>query len=873
MSENKFDRKDGISADSHSKPVLVAAISNLIFGVLFCYLYGVESVGGWILTLAVASGGGAVVALALTPANRRNFLDPIGFAEDFVTNMASGNFAQDLNNKNLGQLKDLKTHLLSMNNRIVHATRAVLSASENVEHTATMLAVTVEQNSQSAQQAAASISSVATENTQQAAVIERLSSELMESHALVKKAVAYAAEATGAIDALQTSNSSGQTSLTGYTAMVEEKRGSLKLLGDTIQKLSKDSGQLGMIIESVGSINEQTNLLALNASIEAARSGEHGQGFEVVSQEIRKMAEQSAQAVQEIAGLINGVQVTVHNVVEQLNRSSAVFGNQSNTIESMTELVGKTNDDLTIMTDKIAAAGSQLHDVSEEIERAHQLVESLSALVQQTSAGSQEISAQTDEQALSMIDLQEIVTDLHSLSGTLRARTEFIRLPDEQDSGFNLDHTEKTFDPEEIKRVGRNYVLTTLLKASLVGGPIFGLLMAVSAQALNMRGILLGIGVAMLAGIGSGSISVLAKCKQVIMPTNIIIEHAQQVGKGDLTSDIEASAYVGKLVLIRDNFNTMLTAMRDTIGVTSQAAKSIEQLSERSMGLANRTVEESSNVRQMIEEMNEANQREAAAVDQTIFFSTKVVDVVNTVAQEADAIAKQGITIKSQITTSYEQAHQQHNEATAHVKIIEEVASTTQQLKEESMKISEIVKTITEIAEQINLLALNAAIEAARAGNNGRGFAVVAEEVRKLAEETSEAAQKTFAVIQQIQDNTNLVVNFMDPIRSTLQTQIELIFLGEQLLQNMDTGMGDLSQMTTDIAVICRDVRQAVSRIHQALIAFASSNEVTRNSSVQILEAVKSQEASAAQAHEAVQTCQEQAKVLQLETSYFKLSN
>ena len=94
-------------------------------------------------------------------------------------------------------------------------------------------------------------------------------------------------------------------------------------------------------------------------------------------------------------------------------------------------------------------------------------------------------------------------------------------------------------------------------------------------------------------------------------------------------------------------------------------------------------------------------------------------------------------------------------------KVVDESAQVIESLGKRSEEIAEIVDVITNISDQTNMLALNAAIEAARAGEQGRGFAVVAEEVKNLAEDSREAAERIAKVIKEVQLETNKAVEAM----------------------------------------------------------------------------------------------------------------
>jgi methyl-accepting chemotaxis protein len=174
-----------------------------------------------------------------------------------------------------------------------------------------------------------------------------------------------------------------------------------------------------------------------------------------------------------------------------------------------------------------------------------------------------------------------------------------------------------------------------------------------------------------------------------------------------------------------------------------------------------------------------------------------------------------------------EDGEKQVEKAISQINIISTTVNSTagiiEGLGDKSQEVGQIVDLITNVANQTNLLALNAAIEAARAGEQGRGFAVVAEEVRKLAEESGEAAKRIAGLIREVQIEAERAVNAMkDGTREVAQGTEVVASAGEafeHIIDAVNTVNQQIQEMTAASEEMAASAESAIHSIEQTAAA------------------------------------------------------
>ena len=282
------------------------------------------------------------------------------------------------------------------------------------------------------------------------------------------------------------------------------------------------------------------------------------------------------------------------------------------------------------------------------------------------------------------------------------------------------------------------------------------------------------------------------------------LDVSQRVYHGDMTInlDYDTPDEFGK---IAHSYNDTLGKIRTITAKIQDIANELTDSAETMSTGVNESAQVVTSIADSINGIAELSVSQNKNVDKASSALNNIISGVNDVAD----LAKQTASHANQVGTTVNQGIEGINVISQHMDRVEAMVSTSAEqvdtLGHRSEEIGQIVETIVNISGQTNLLALNAAIEAARAGEHGRGFAVVAEEIRKLAEDSQEAAQHIAELIGTIQEETKKAVDAMHHGNKGVRQGSEVV----------KEAMEEFSQVTDMVDSMVDQMAQVAQHIEQ----------------------------------------------------------
>lgn len=331
--------------------------------------------------------------------------------------------------------------------------------------------------------------------------------------------------------------------------------------------------------------------------------------------------------------------------------------------------------------------------------------------------------------------------------------------------------------------------------------------------------------------------------RNITRPLQNLVAVSRAVAQGDLTQSVA----VGGISEVRNlavAFEQMTAALRQIIIQTRNTADSVAAAAEELAASSGEVGKASEEVAIAIQQVSEGATRQVALSGNSTVAITGMVTNTSQTTAAAQAVALASSKSEQAAEWGKGQIHDAVDRIEQIRQQVDQAAAMIYALGDKSRQIGQIVDLITNIAGQTNLLALNAAIEAARAGEQGRGFAVVAEEVRKLAEQSQDAAKEIAAIIGAIQQETAVAVNAMDSGSKEVAAGVQVVQSSGTAFQQIFDAIKNMHVQVEAIVSLAERQQTASDEVDQAVHGIADAARINAASAEQVAAASEEQNAA-----------------------------
>ncbi|WP_019552658.1 methyl-accepting chemotaxis protein [Propionispira raffinosivorans] len=301
------------------------------------------------------------------------------------------------------QLQSLVKNIAAASAQVASSSKDLTRGAEDATNVTGQIATAVEEVAQNAEN--------------QSAVIDKTSRNVEQLAVSITQIAASSATVTDSVAKTVTAATTGSQSAESVHQQMNSIESTVASSAQAVEKLGARSSEIGQIIDTISGIAGQTNLLALNAAIEAARAGENGKGFAVVAEEVRKLAEQSKEAADQIGNMIRDIQTETEKAVSAMNQGSQEVKRGAQVVED----AGQNFKDISLLVNNVSLQSNEITSAIEEMRTGSQQISSavkeIETAGKQAAGKTQTVSAATEEHSAS---IEEILAASQELAATAR---------------------------------------------------------------------------------------------------------------------------------------------------------------------------------------------------------------------------------------------------------------------------------------------------------------------------------------------------------------------------------------------------------------------------------------------------------------------
>lgn len=359
--------------------------------------------------------------------------------------------------------------------------------------------------------------------------------------------------------------------------------------------------------------------------------------------------------------------------------------------------------------------------------------------------------------------------------------------------------------------------------------------------------------------------------RMITKPLQVMVSVCKELAAGDFRDRPRQVLRKDEIGQLADVLVSMRGSLRTLLKQVNESAEQVAASSEELTASAEQSAQAVTQVAGSINDVAQGAEKQLKAVDET----SAVVEQMSAGIQQAAASSNQVAEHSAQAAGKAKEGNASVEKAVSQMVHIEETVNNSAQivanLGERSKEIGQIVDTISGIAGQTNLLALNAAIEAARAGEQGRGFAVVADEVRKLAEQSQEAAKQIATLISEIQGDTDKAVVAMDEGTREVKVGTEVVTTAGKAFEEIATLVTNVSEQVKEISAAMQQMAGGSQQIVESVQTIDNLSKTVVGEAQTVSAATEEQSASMEEIASSSQSLAKLAQDLQTAVSHFRV--